>query len=403
MSGLKVTCTAWKPGGESQDVCIQGKNITLAVPEGVQVGDQFEVEIPFDSQTAEMTVNWVLKAEVPAGQFMFVDVGAQKIQVRVPDGVQVGETFRYKWANDGSEPTIEKITADAPPAAPPSGPAGIGAAMASMEITSAIGSHDNPISTQTLVSVAKPLLEGMKNMGGQRYCKVVPTMVLFPTATEGSFDGQVPQPIMTLLKLRDGTQLEETRGEYRNKCALLNFCTPSVEVYQKPVEGKGGCKDIYDWEAVEAQVVPETSKEECVAYLNRFVEQGMPINANRAMSIELVAERCEELRRCLGRGGMPWRIAFNRRDVTLVAHKLTHDDMQALLREAGHTGPYDDKPIYREHTRANPSYGFAVGDYIVADIDPSTDDFKPDKKHPGLPLVRTINGKSFEATYNKIA
>jgi hypothetical protein len=95
----------------------------------------------------------------------------------------------------------------------------------------------------------------------------------------------------------------------------------------------------------------------------------------------------------------PWRVAFNRRDVTMVAHKLTRDDIGTMLTALGRTTPYLGERLYREESYS-PAYEFGEGDWVCVDIAPGGG-FKEDKD--GITLVRTINEISFETTYNRIS
>ena len=55
--------------------------------------------------------------------------------------------------------------------------------------------------------------------------------------------------------------------------------------------------------------------------------------------------------------------------------------------------------MYREESY-DPCSAFKFGDYAVMDIDPETR--QPRKDKFGLPLVRTVDGITFECTYNRL-
>ena len=104
-------------------------------------------------------------------------------------------------------------------------------------------------------------------------------------------------------------------------------------------------------------------------------------------------------RRDLGRDGVPWRLAFNKSNVTAVAWKLGREEITQLLTALGRRLPYNGERLFREESY-DKRYQWGEGDWVLMDIDPETGDIKYDKGN--FPLVRTVNGTAFEYTYNTV-
>ncbi len=167
-----------------------------------------------------------------------------------------------------------------------------------------------------------------------------------------------------------------------------------------------------------------------------------------------------QYRSLLGREKVQWRYAFNRYGTHVVALKLESALLSLLFAQAGETEmedrersrgwavrPHAPRPgqqrsrdvprpprtpccshrfsrvcsspppppltptppnprapqqdlMYREESY-DPCSVFKFGDYAVMDIDPETR--QPRKDKFGLPLVRTVDGITFECTYNRLA
>jgi len=275
-----------------------------------------------------------------------------------------------------------------------------------------LGEYYNPISRKLMVPNILPLMQSRKETAPGvpdlecRYIKVAPTLVLYPNAEELSADGtpggggmnyQVADDLRIMLKVKTGQSFEEAMMKVHGKALLLNFCTPYLEVYPKD---KKHCADIYNMEQVDADTVPEQSVPDLANYIRSRLQDAAPMVPYVALNAERVAQAMVEYRNGLGRGGLPWRMAFNKSDVTAVAFKLKREDLATLLTGLGRTAPWMGERLYREES-FSPTYEFGEGDYILMDVDPQTNNFKLDKD--GYPLVRTVNEGAFESTYNTVA
>ena len=166
-----------------------------------------------------------------------------------------------------------------------------------------------------------------------------------------------------------------------------------------------------------------------------------PLTPYTALQADKVAKAMVDYRKALGRDGIPWRMAFNKTDITAVACQLGRAEISQVLTALGRTQPYNGEQLYRAET-FDQHYAWNEGDYVLMDVryglgsthmaalsgsfahtriatrhpllaplalsetsspiplqvDPVTNGFKYDKT--GLPLVRTVNGTAFECTYN---
>ena len=138
-----------------------------------------------------------------------------------------------------------------------------------------LGSETNPIPRSAFNRVilenfieldAEGRVTGVKPESGVRgFAKVAPTLVLYPSAEDmtaggqpgmrGADESETPDFIKTLLT-KKGRTYEESLPKIYGKALLLNFCSPSVEMYPKDIPD---CKKIYIMEAVDANIVPEAA------------------------------------------------------------------------------------------------------------------------------------------------
>jgi len=268
-----------------------------------------------------------------------------------------------------------------------------------------LGSHENPISREQF-TMSSGLLRTMQTKRADpsfHYLKVAPTFVLYPRNSEIDGDGNPLPPLargatnlQTLLQTKTGQTFPEAMSSVHGKCMLMNFCTPSVELYPKKMKD---CGMIYDLQQLDKAVVPDESVDELTEYIKRAVEHANPLVPKRASEAKRVAAAMKTSRRDLGRDSVPWRLAFNKSNVTVVAWKLGREEISQLLRTLGRTLPYHGERLFRKET-FDDFYQWGEGDWVLMDIDPETDNFKYDKHN--FPLVRTVNGASFESTYNTV-
>jgi hypothetical protein len=327
------------------------------------------------------------KPAVPAGH---IDKIARAIQGVIAKGGYAGPS--------GAVPRPAAAAAGATP--PPTPP---------RDLTKPVGTRENPISIVDFVKHVLPALQNWQQHPEMRFRKVVPTMVLFPNEDElnasgmpgtGGMQYQVPDDLKTILQVAGTGQLfEEALLKCHGKALLLNLCSPSLEVYPKDKEH---CEKIYDMAAVTANVVPEADE---AALLNYLVQQCKVANPLRMPTLQVpkVFAAMKAYRKKLGRDGTPWRLAYNRADITAVGIKAVHDDISRILQALGRDltkFPYRGERLYRQETFSD-RYEWGLGDYILMDIDPATNTFRHDKT--GQPLVRTVNGDAFETTYGKLA
>ena len=93
---------------------------------------------------------------------------------------------------------------------------------------------------------------------------------------------------------------------------------------------------------------------------------------------------------------LPWDWSIRVDDVQLEAK-----DLEPILLKLGRPAPAYPNPedLYVEEDY-DPRVKFTAGDYVLMDVDRSTGCFAFDDA--GRPLVRTMRGSVFEATFNRI-
>ena len=243
--------------------------------------------------------------------------------------------------------------------------------------------------------------------------KVAPTLVLFPPAgeltaelepgmrgAEGAADG-----VKTLLRTKSNHTFEEAFMSIYGKALLLNFCSPSMEVYPKDSKD---CQAIYGPELRAANAVPLDALVSDVN-LHAYLTQQLRRTGKEPIEvIDLDEARIRHMRKVMIwykeqlKRDEPWRMAWNKNDALVVAYKLTRENLADLLKLLGS----DLSPDARLHRGESydPKYEFGVGDYVVIDLEPwvfstSSAALKYDKNREVL--VRTVNGDAFEHTYGK--
>ena len=253
------------------------------------------------------------------------------------------------------------------------------------------------------------------------YTKVAPTLVLYPRADEltkggdpgmrGEDGSGMPHVLQTLLRDKKGRTFQEAFPDLHGKALLLNFCSPSVEVYPKDIPD---CRKIYDMEAVDKNIVPEEALANDVtlkAYLDGQLQhmlgpsrplklQGEP-PFNYAKILQTMTYSRRDLKR-----DVPWRMAQNKIGKVL-ARKLDREVTAGLLRYLGSDIP-PDSMLHREEN-FDPKFKFSVGDYVIIDLDePSPGEYRLKVDSAGEKLdrtqvtvlqhalVRTVNEDSFE-------
>jgi len=270
-----------------------------------------------------------------------------------------------------------------------------------------LGSRHNPIKRDLLVQALLPIMQTRQADPAHLYQKVAPTLVLYPNADELTPEGipslhkpdmqyHVATDMQTLLQTKSGQTFQEAMVKTHGKALLMNFCTPFLEVYPKD---KLHCAQIYNMEELEKNVVPETSVADLAAYIKEQLQLANPLTPYVALDANRVAEAMGVYRNATGRYGTPWRLAYNKTDAVAVGIKLSRQDLTTLLQGLGRTQPFHGERLYREES-FDPRYEFGEGDYLLMDIDPSTQTFKLDKAK--LPLLRTVNETAFECTYNTV-
>ena len=251
------------------------------------------------------------------------------------------------------------------------------------------------------------------------YChKVAPTLVLFPPTEEmtkggqpgmkGSAGSETPADVKTLLRTKTGRTFEEALIKTHGKALLLNFYSPSLEVYPKDKEH---CWDIYDQVRTTATVIPNHVLNMSVPLNNAPLTAalmphltsakppiaGIPSHLNADLSA--LHRAMFHYKLALGRDE-PWRLAWNKENARVVAYKLTEDDL-AFIMNALNLSYSAGERLWREESYGN--YEFGVGDYVVIDLQEVGQlkhMIKQDKDR--YPLVRTVNELAFESTYAKV-
>ena len=280
-----------------------------------------------------------------------------------------------------------------------------------------LGGRNNPISRSAFNDVVLQHLVHLDASGqlvtnvnvehGVRwYAKVAPTLVLFPNPDEmtaggdpgmrGADGSETPADVRTLLRTKSGRTFQEAFMHIHGKALLLNFCSPSIEVYPKD---KVDCKKIYDLDSVNADHVPDAalaSDDALQAYLGGQLQrmQTGPLRVSQ-FDYALIRRAMTNDRNVLRREE-PWRMAWNRKG-SVLARKLNQEDIGGLLRLLG-SDLLPDGRLYREESY-DPKYEFGMGDYVIIDVELTERGpaLKYDKN--GEVLVRTVNMDAFEHTY----
>mmetsp|Transcript_17320 Transcript_17320/g.59225 ORF Transcript_17320/g.59225 Transcript_17320/m.59225 type:complete len:323 (+) Transcript_17320:28-996(+) len=256
-----------------------------------------------------------------------------------------------------------------------------------------LGSHGAPIAKSAFAAYWLPKLLALHEAAGAdgRYHKAAPTLLLYPEAEEAGGDCEMDPGLQTLISTRGGT-FQEAVFRCRGKALLLNFCTPSLEVYPKD---ETDCGHIYNLAEATLRAVPEGSDVQLEKYLAAALQQAAPLAPYQGMDVGRIRQAMAAYKEALGRAG-PWRLAYNLPDSSVVGARADVPDIAQMLQAMGRVEPYVGEGLYRKESWTD-HYAFAPGDWVIVDVDPKTNHWKLDKF--GLPLVRTVHGASFEATY----
>ncbi len=287
-----------------------------------------------------------------------------------------------------------------------------------------LGSETNPIPRSAFNRV---ILENFVELNGwivtkvkpesgvKGFAKVAPTLVLYPNAEDVTAGGQpgmhgadgseTPDHIKTMI-IKKGRTFEESLMRIHGKALLLNFCSPSVEVYPKD---KADCHQIYDMAAVDANVVPEAALANEVtlkAYLDGQLQHMLghlkplqlqgepPFNYTKILQTMIYSRR--DLKR-----DVPWRMAQNKIGKVL-ARKLDRSVTAGLLQSLG-SDIDPDSTLHREESY-DPKFKFSMGDYVVIDLEETAQGYSLKVDSTGqYALVRTVNEDAFEHTYAELA
>ena len=259
--------------------------------------------------------------------------------------------------------------------------------------------------------------------GNAAYChKVAPTLVLFPPAAEttdgglpgmkGSAGSETPPNVRTLLKTKTGQTFEEALIKTHGKALLLNFYSPSLEVYPKDKEH---CWDIYDQAKTVATVIPNNALNLTVpplplnsstlaAALMPFLTSAKPPMAGLPSHLkdDISGLHCAMVhyKLALGREQEPWRLAWNKENARVIAYKLAEDDLAFIMKSLNRSYSAGER-LWREESYGK--YEFGVGDYVVIDLH-EVGQLKHEIKldGEGHALVRTVNELAFESTYAQV-
>ena len=244
--------------------------------------------------------------------------------------------------------------------------------------------------------------------GAAWWRKATPTLVLFPPRDELTADGlpdaafraagsETPGEVKTLLNA-SGFQFEEAPIDTHGKALLLNFYSPSLEVYPKD---KPECEKIYDMVKTTADEIPNaalSSVETLGAALQPLlVSSGLPVPSHLNERTPALLEKMVNHQKALGRQQQTWHVAWNKKNVRVIAHKLTRADLELMLQSLDRRFTPGQR-LYREETYG--SYEFGEGDYVLVDLKETIGDkhqLKQDKENRFL--VRTVNEAAFEGTY----
>ena len=187
--------------------------------------------------------------------------------------------------------------------------------------------------------------------------------------------------------------------------AIVNFCSPSVEIYSKST---ADFMKLYEWKhATDGEEVPMgclESNEQLEAFLAAQLKsiRPTPITQTQLDTPKLTEIRSamKNYRDTLERTEHPWRVA---RSTTgrVIACKLTEELVKKLLRKLGSSLANAGQPLYREESY-DPQFKFGQTDYVVIDVEGTSSAFKLKCNKEGKPIVRTINELAFEHTYAQL-
>jgi hypothetical protein len=247
------------------------------------------------------------------------------------------------------------------------------------------------------------------------YQKAAPALVLFPDASEkkrlreaDDVDATpLPKDVgRVLLKTKSGSEFKQSvNSQMWGETAVLNFCSPSVEIYSK---GTTDFMKLYGWKhATDGEEVPMgclESNEQLKAFL---AAQLKGVGPTPITQIQLDNPKLTEIRTAmrnfqssLERTEHPWRVA---RSTTgrVIACKLTRELVKGLLRKLGSSLANAGQRLYREESY-EPQFEFDQADYVAIDVEGTSGAFKFKRNKEGKPIVRTINELAFEHTYAQL-
>ena len=255
--------------------------------------------------------------------------------------------------------------------------------------------------------------------GNAAYChKVAPTLVLFPPAGEttdgglpgmkGSDGSETPADVKTLLRTKTGRTFEEALMKTHGKALLLNFYSPSLEVYPKDKEH---CWDIYDEAKTVATVIPDSALNVSIPLDSSTLRAALMPNLTSAKppiaglpshlkdDISVLHRAMVHYKIALGRKE-PWRLAWNKENARVIAYKLAGDDLAFMMKSLNLIYSAGER-LWREESYGK--YEFGVGDYVVIDLQEAGQlKHKIKLDGDGHPLVRTVNELAFDSTYAKV-
>ena len=286
-----------------------------------------------------------------------------------------------------------------------------------------IGSRESPIPRQDFTDF---FLERMVGNPGDTvypkapaklYQKAAPALVLFPNASEkkrprdaDDFDATpVPKAVgRVLLQTKSGSEFKQSvNSQIWGEPAIVNFCSPSVEIYSKST---ADFMKLYEWKhATDGEEVPMgclESNEQLEAFLAAQLKsiRPTPITQTQLDTLELniteIRIAMKNYRDTLERTEHPWRVACSTTG-RVIACKLTEDLVKELLRKLGSSLANAGQPLYREESY-DPHFKFGQTDYVVIDVEGTSSAFKLKCNKEGKPILRTINELAFEHTYAQL-
>ena len=252
------------------------------------------------------------------------------------------------------------------------------------------------------------------------YTKVAPTLVLYPRADEltkggdpgmrGEDGSGMPHVLQTLLRDKKGRTFQEAFPDLHGKALLLNFCSPSVELY--PKDNKD-CHDIYDMRSVDDDHISAAALANDALFEAELLKHGArmapkPLKQPK-LDYTLIRSAMVHYQQVLKRehvggrlGASGWRMAWNKKGKVL-AYQLSSSDIDNLLARLGCNVQLAELGglAYRMESWGS-GYAFGAGDYLIIDLaEPEQGHaLKFDKNNKAV--VRTVNGDSFEYTYAEL-